>query len=174
MNVTLTNFDVLIRIWYHPGTGSQAIFLESLPVSPYTVYGTTFGGDKSCGNVISIDDHGSLSHIIQSFDYGTGSGVHGLAIGSNNDILYSADDSGNSLWRHSINSETGQVEFLDRIAAPTSGSDPRHITIHPNGKFAYVVFEKTNKLALYSIDTETNTLAYTKSFPLVPLGKPER
>ena len=140
-------------------------------MSPYTVYGATFGGNKSCGNVISVDDQGSLSRIIQSFDYEIGSGVHGLALGPNNDILYSADDSGNSLWTHSINSDTGQVEFLDRIAAPTHGSDPRHITVHPDGGFAYVVFEGTNKLALYRIDPNTKTLAYTKSFPLIPPGK---
>lgn len=120
---------------------------------------------------MSVNDHGSISGIIQSFDYGIGSGVHGLAFGPDNDVLYSADDSGNSLWTHSINSETGQVEFVDRIAAPTDGADPRHITVHPNGKFAYVIFEGTNKLALYRIDPQTKALVHTKLFPLIPSGK---
>ncbi|KAJ5684972.1 hypothetical protein N7536_007591 [Penicillium majusculum] len=144
---------------------------KTLPLEG-SFYGVTFGGKKSCGNVISVDHQGSLSRTTQSFDYQAGSGVHGLAIGSNNDFLYSADDSGNSLWTHSINSDTGKVEFLDRIAAPTRGSDPRHITVHPKGKFAYVIFEGTNKLALYIIDPKTKTLAYTRSFPLIPPGYP--
>ncbi|KAJ5964107.1 uncharacterized protein N7479_003983 [Penicillium vulpinum] len=156
----------------YPGIDSQAIFVQSLPVSPYTVYGVTFGGNRSCGNVMSVDHEGSLSRIIQSFDYQIGSGVHGLTIGPNHDVLYSADDSGNSLWAHSINSDTGQVEFLDRIAAPNYGSDPRHITVHPKGKFAYVVFEGTNKLVLYRIDPKDKTLASAKSFPLIPPGYP--
>lgn len=154
-----------------PGSGSQAIFVESSSLSPYMVYGATFGGNRSCGNVLSVDESGSISQIIQAFDYGPGSGVHGLALGPGNGILYSADDSGNAIWTHSVDPKTGQLEFLDRIAAPTFRSDPRHITVHPKGNYAYVIFEGTNKLALYTIDPDTKKLAYSKSFSLIPSGK---
>ncbi|KAJ5540410.1 hypothetical protein N7494_005486 [Penicillium frequentans] len=153
-------------------SGSQPIFVEGSSLFPYTVYGVTYGGNKSCGNVLSVDESGSLSQIIQAFDYGPSSGVHGLALGPGSEVLYSADDSGNAIWTHTVNPKNGQLQYLDRIVAPTSGSDPRHIAVHPKGKFAYVIFEGTNRLALYKIDPDTKRLAYSKSFSLLPNGYP--
>lgn len=115
-------------------------------------------------------DQDGLSDIIQAFDYGPGSGVHGLAFSPSGEMLYSADDTGNAVWAHRVDSRTGEMHFVDRLAAPASAADPRHIVVHPGGNFAYVVFEGTNRLAVYSIDSDGG-LAYANiSYPLIPPG----
>ena len=106
--------------------------------------------------------------MIQAFDYGPGSGIHGLALSPSGETIYSADDTGNAIWTHRVDSRTGEVHFVDRLAAPVPGADPRHIVVHPGGGFAYVVFEGTNRLALYSIGSDGG-LAYANiSYPLIP------
>lgn len=108
--------------------------------------------------------------MIQAFDYGPGSGIHGLALSPSGETIYSADDTGNAIWTHRVDSRTGEVHFVDRLAAPVPGADPRHIVVHPGGGFAYVVFEGTNRLAVYSIDFDGG-LAYANiSYPLIPPG----
>jgi carboxy-cis,cis-muconate cyclase len=154
------------------GTDStKAIFIAASSSPPYNAYGTPFGGDAYCGNVISVDSEGVLSEVIQNVTYSSTSGVHGLAFSPDNSYLYSADDSGNSVWAHKIDETTGTLEFVEQLEGPESGADPRHITVHPNGTYAYVVFEGANELAVYSIDQTTGKLAFTNTtYPLIETG----
>lgn len=149
--------------------------MTSLNTAPYTDYGSTFSGNSSCGQVTSVDQDGALQNTVQAVNYGPGSGVHGLAVSSNNAVLYSADDSGNAVWTHLIHPEQGNLAPVDRIPGPQSGSDPRHITVHPSGRHTYVLLEGTNKLAEYKINPVTGTLVPTNaSYPLVPGGTSNR
>lgn len=148
---------------------SKAIFVVAETVEPYAVYGTPFGGDAYCGAVMSVDSSGILSEVIQNYTYATSSGVHGMALNPANTYLYSADDTDNSLWTHSVDATTGELTLVSQISGPVSGADPRHIAIHPKGLYAYVILEGANELAVYSIDQTTHTLAFTNiTYPLIP------
>lgn len=104
--------------------------------------------------------------------YGSGSGVHGLALSADNKFVYSADDMGNAVWVHSIDTTSGEVVEVQYLAAP-DGADPRHMTVHPKGLFAYVVFEASSEIGVYSRDNTTGELTYTNTtYPLLPTGKP--
>lgn len=152
------------------GPGSQSIFLKASPKPPYRVYGASFGGAASCANVLSVDENGALSGVVQAIDYGPGSGVHGLAFGSSNEMLYSADDTGNAVWRHRVDTNTGLLQFMERMDAPVPGANPRHIVVHPHGGVAYVVFEGTNQLAVYTIKTGGKLVYTNMSYPLILSG----
>lgn len=148
---------------------SKAIFVMAQTVEPYAVYGSPFGSDASCGAVMSVNSNGVLSEVIQNYTYATSSGVHGMAFGPNDTYLYSADDTDNSLWTHSIDATTGELTLVSQISGPVSGADPRHIAVHPIGLYAYVILEGANELAVYSIDQTNHTLAFTNiTYPLIP------
>jgi carboxy-cis,cis-muconate cyclase len=90
-------------------SSSKAIFVVAETESPYAVYGTPFGGTADCGAVMSVDENGVLSELIQNYTYASTSGVHGMALNKANTFLYSADDSANTLWTHSVDSTTGEL-----------------------------------------------------------------
>jgi carboxy-cis,cis-muconate cyclase len=150
---------------------TTAIFITAASKPPYNAYGTPFFGNASCGNVISVTSHGVLSEVIQNYTYSPTSGVHGLAFNPDYSFLYSADDSGNAVWTHSVDEISGKLEFVEHLPGPQSGADPRHMVVHPNGSYAYVIFEGTNQVAVYNVAQKTQTLAFTNiSYPLIPSG----
>lgn len=96
--------------------------------------------------------------------------MHGVALSPNNDFIYSADDMGNAVWVHSLDSVTGTVEEVQYLAAANQ-SDPRHLTVHPNGDWVFVVYEAANSIAVYSRDPTTGELTFSDTtYSLLPSG----
>lgn len=135
--------------------------------SPYTVFGTPYG--NGCSSLaISVDDAGMLQGSFANATYDSAAGVHGSGMSPDNDFFYSADDMGNSVWTHSYDSSVGTVTELQHLVAPT-GSDPRHLTVHPNGQWVYVVYEASSEIAVYARDNSTGLLTDTNTtYPLLP------
>lgn len=140
---------------------------------PYAVYGVPFAGSNSgCGTVISVDEAGDFSGTLQNFTYSSTSGVHGVAMNTENTFLYSADDAANSLWTHSVDPSTGAVTLVDVKTGPSNKSDPRHVTVHPGGKYLYVLLEGSNEVAQYNIDQATGIPSFLNViYPLIPASK---
>jgi carboxy-cis,cis-muconate cyclase len=109
-----------------------------------------------------------MDEVVQNYTYFADvSGVHGTDFSPDSHYLYSADDTGNTLWTHLVNRTTGEVTFLAALAGPSSGSDPRHVTVHPNGKYLYVILEGVSQLAQYRIDQGTGVPTYDLAYPLI-------
>ncbi|KAH8678455.1 hypothetical protein BX600DRAFT_486219 [Xylariales sp. PMI_506] len=151
---------------------ATSIFIVADPNPPHDVYGTFFasvaGINAGCGSVFSVDDNGVLDQVIQNYTYFTNvSGVHGTAFSPDSRFLYSADDTGNTLWTHSINRTTREVTYLANLTSPSAGANPRHVTVHPKGKYLYVILEEASQLAQYTIDKRTGLPSYDVVYPLI-------
>ncbi|ROV86992.1 hypothetical protein VSDG_10090 [Cytospora chrysosperma] len=133
--------------------GTRGIFIIAADKPPYNVYADPFG---NCANVLSVDSTGTLEANLQNISYYPGSGVHGMAFDPTGDYIYAADDLGNSIWTYKVDNTTGLLTFVNVIAAPTAGADPRHATVHPGGAYLYVVLEGSNQVAQYNIDPTTH------------------
>ncbi|KAK0457320.1 Lactonase, 7-bladed beta-propeller-domain-containing protein [Desarmillaria tabescens] len=146
-------------------SSTRAIYITSSKVEPYTVYGVPFG---DCGTVIPAD----FSSITQNYTFTLGSsGVHGLALLPNSTYLYAADDSDNKIWTFGVDVATGELTDVATLAAPSEGNNPRHLTVHPNGEYLYVILEEANEVAQYSIDWQTHQPVYSNvSYSLLPPG----
>jgi carboxy-cis,cis-muconate cyclase len=152
-------------------SSSRAIFVTAASESPHAVYGTPFGGTADCGSVMSVDENGVLLEVIQNYTYKSTSGVHGMAMNQNNTFIYSADDSANTLWTHSVDSETGELTYVSSIDGPATGADPRHVAVHPEGQYLYVILEGANELAQYTIDQTTGIPSFQSvTYSLIPSG----
>jgi carboxy-cis,cis-muconate cyclase len=170
LNDTSLRFDTSILTGGNC-TSVHEIYVEASKAPPYSVYATPFGGDAQCGTVLSVLSNGTLSSVAQNYTYLTNSGVHGLAFSPNAAFVYSADDGANSVWTHSVDSTTGALTYVDRVAAPKTGADPRHATVHPGGEYLYVVYEGTSELAVYAINTTTGIPEFMNvTYPLLPAG----
>lgn len=109
--------------------------------------------------------------MVANLAYSNSSGVHGLDLSPNNDLVYSADDMGNAVWVHSYDGASQAAKEIQYLAAP-SGAHPRHLAAHPNGRWVYVVYEEANSLAVYKKDDTTGLLTDTNTtYPLLPSGK---
>lgn len=118
-----------------------------------------------------MGESGELEENFANATYDSAAGVHGTALSPNNDFIYSADDMGNAVWVHSYDKETGTIEEVQYLAA-ADGSDPRHVTVHPNGQWVYVVYEAANSIATYKRDTATGELTFTNTtYSILPSGK---
>ncbi|KAI3553892.1 hypothetical protein CABS02_05930 [Colletotrichum abscissum] len=148
---------------------SNANYITSSSASPYTVFGTPYGG--GCSSLaITVDDAGVLQEATANVTYDSAGGVHGTWMSPNNDFIYSADDMGNAVWAHSYDNTTGEVTEVQYLAA-AEGSNPRHLTVHPNGNWVYVVYEEANSIASYKRDTTTGKLTFTNTtYSLLPSG----
>jgi carboxy-cis,cis-muconate cyclase len=169
-NATDISHDVTI-----PAGGNctaTAIFVVADPNPPHAVYGTFFGSDAGCGTVFSVDDSGAMVEAIQNYTYFDSSAVHGTAFSPDSRFLYSADDSGNTVWTHSVDRTTGEVSFLANLTAPSSKAHPRHVAVHPNGKYLYVILEGSSQLGQYLVDENTGVPSFTNvTYPLLETGQ---
>lgn len=167
-NGTDLNYDTSIAISGNCST-TRGIFIIAANKAPYNVYADPFG---NCANVLGVDSTGTLNANLQNISYYSGSGVHGMAFDPTGDYIYAADDTANTIWTHKVDNTTGLLTYVSAIAAPTTGANPRHATVHPNGAYLYVILEESNEIAQYSIDPTTHIPQFTNViYSLLNAGK---
>ncbi|KAL8383447.1 hypothetical protein RB595_010579 [Gaeumannomyces hyphopodioides] len=151
--------------------GKTSAFVQASSLPPYRVYTAAWPGPEACGAALAVGPSGAVGRNTQSWRYLTASGVHGLAFGrrgDNDELIYSADLNGDSVWTHKVDGPTGVVTELARLPV-ANGSHPRHLAAHPNGTYLYVLMEAANRLTTYSLDPETGVpTAEESSYYLLP------
>ena len=147
-------------------TGSQP---QSVAVDPngkfaYVAnYGSTIGVNGLSAYTINPNT-GALSAIIGS-ESTTGSRPISVAVSPNGQFAYVANFASttgvNGLFAYTINQTTGALSAII-VSESTTGSQPRSVTVDPNGKFVYVVNSGSttgvNGLSAYTINTNTGAL----------------
>ncbi|KAJ8110815.1 hypothetical protein OPT61_g6434 [Boeremia exigua] len=147
----------------------SSIYIEALPVPPYTVYGFDYWGTPGCGQTMSVDDNGALKDVIQNYNYWPESGIHGSAFSKDHTLLYAADTLGNAIWTQPINKTTGALgKPIDIRVGPSEHADPRHVVLHTSGNALYAVMEGANEMGWYEIDNCTQFPVLRGLFPLLP------
>ncbi|KAJ4385605.1 hypothetical protein N0V93_010034 [Gnomoniopsis smithogilvyi] len=172
LSYSLANGTSLTNTAWVPAGGNctgSPIFQVADTNPPYAVYGCYNGANSGCGSVMSVDDTGALVETIQNYTNDADSAVHGTAISPGSKFLFSADDAGNQLWAHSIDSTTGEVTFISKMDGPSEGADPRHVAVHPNGTYLYVLLEGSSEVAQYTYDATTGVPTFSNvAFSLLP------
>jgi 6-phosphogluconolactonase len=86
--------------------------------------------------------------------------IHSATISADNKFLYVADLGTDKIYIYEFNASNGTL-----VPAKTSeisvsrGSGPRHFTLHPNGKFAYLSEELTSSVCALSVNKTTGALS---------------
>jgi carboxy-cis,cis-muconate cyclase len=152
--------------------GKTAVFNIPSSIPPYYVFTGGWPGPNSCGMALSTNDDGSLKEVAGSWLYANQSGIHGqgLLYSGNSSVLYSADATGDALWVHRV-PQSGIAEQVGKLQLPASGLRPRHLALHPNGEYAYVILEIQNELAVYKVQASGSTLQSIDGQSLIPEGE---
>lgn len=139
-------------------------------VSPGTIFGVAY--DSGCSGVaISVDSSGGLVSQIANLTYDTSAGIHGLAISPDSQYVYSADDMGGRVWAHSYDGQTTLNYSSVTTLQELDGTGARHLVVHPNGNWLYVIHESANEIGVYSRDATTGEITNTnETYSLLPDG----
>lgn len=138
--------------------------------SPWSIFGVAY--DSGCSGVaISVDSSGALVEQIANLTYDTSAGIHGLAISPDSSYVYSADDMGSRVWAHSYDGDaTLNYSSVTELQSLT-GAGARHLIVHPNGLWLYVIYESANEIGVYSRNTTTGEVTDTNTtYSLLPDG----
>jgi 6-phosphogluconolactonase len=85
---------------------------------------------------------------------------HCVFMDANNKHVYVPVLGADYVMQFKFDSSTGMLTPNDPPTVATkAGAGPRHFTIHPNGKWAYLITETTATIGTYSIDKDKGTFA---------------
>ena len=86
--------------------------------------------------------------------------IHSATISPDNRFLYVADLGTDKIYIYEFNADNGTLTPAKTPEVTVNrGSGPRHFTIHPNGKFAYLAEELTSTVCTFSLNKTTGALA---------------
>lgn len=156
-NGTDLRLDKVLQTTKRCGDNDRSAHIVTLQREPQTVYMASWPGRPGCGTVLSTLPNGTLSSVVQSFDYSSAAGIHGLALHPSDSYMYAADTTGDTLWTHVL-SNNGTVSKTQRTNVSSIGKGPRHVATHPNGLWLYTLFEGSNTISAFPIDTQTGYL----------------
>lgn len=138
-------------------------------------YGMGVGGPDQSVVAYSIRGDGGLSTPLASVALeGTGpnaarqerSHAHSITATVSGNIAIVADLGTDQLVSYRI-TDAGAFEPLNETSL-TPGAGPRHIALHPNGKFVFVMNELDSTIVSLSLDSTTGKLSVIDAQPAVP------
>lgn len=88
--------------------------------------------------------------------------VHATYLSADNKTLYVPDLGIDQVVIYRFDSNSGQLTKKSSTAV-SPGGGPRHIDIHPNGKFAYVMEELKGHVSVFTIDHSTGHLSHLQT-----------
>lgn len=96
--------------------------------------------------------------------------IHSATVSPDNRFVYVADLGSDRLYTYAIDAAKQRVTpAATPYTTVKSGSGPRHMVIHPNGRFAYLVEELTSSTASFSRNTKTGALTLLQdNVPTLP------
>lgn len=123
-------------------------------------------GNYSSGSlaVLPVKSNGSLDSAVQVIQHEGSSvnserqesaHVHATVLSKNNKTLYVPDLGMDMVMLYNFDSKTGKLKEMRIPSVATEpGAGPRHIDVHPNGKYAYLVEEMTGGISVYKIESD--------------------
>ena len=139
-----------------------------------------FAGNYSSGNlsVLPINKDGNLGNAAAVIQH-SGSGknqdrqekphVHCTIISPDNKWLYVPDLGIDKVMIYAFDENNGQLKPAGQpFAESTPGAGPRHLTFHPNGKYAYLVEELTGHVVAFQM--ENGRLQSIQRISTLPAG----
>ena len=96
---------------------------------------------------------------------------HGIAFDPANRFAFIADLGLDKVMVYRLDAARGVLAVNDPPSAPTRpAAGPRHLAVHPSGKFAWVINELDSTITGFSLDAATGALRETQVISTLPEG----
>lgn len=135
------------------------------------------GGNMACFRTNPDGSLGERTALVQFSDpvpdRKKKSNGHAVYTDSSNRFVYACDLGTDQVWIFAFDAEKGSLAPLSPPSAGTpAGTGPRHLAIHPDGKFVYVNNEYGMSVTVFSRDPGTGALAELQNISTLPEGSP--
>ena len=143
----------------HESGGKHPCYVAIDKTGKWVIVGNYSSGSLA---VLPVRSNGSLDsavHVIQHEGSSVNSErqeaphVHATVLNKNNKTLYVPDLGLDEVMLYNLDTKTGKLkEFDPPLVATEPGAGPRHLDIHPNGNYAYLMEELTGSVSVYKIE----------------------
>jgi 6-phosphogluconolactonase len=96
--------------------------------------------------------------------------AHCIVPDPTNKYVLAVDLGIDAILTYRVDERTGGITVVTPGAATKPGAGPRHLTFHPNGRFAYVVNELDSTLSAFTFDSARGALDEVQVTPASPGG----
>ena len=120
-------------------------------------------------SVSAIEKNGSIGSDLQWID--TVRGAHCVRLSFDNRFVFVPHLSNSSLYQYRFDADDGRLEPNNpaRLEFP-EGTGTRHLTIHPNGKWAYTSNELVSSVSALIYDAERGIYSEMQTLSTLPVG----
>jgi 6-phosphogluconolactonase len=99
--------------------------------------------------------------------------AHSVDFVSDDRLLLSCDLGNGRVYVYRHDARTGAIApHRPAFVGLEPGSGPRHLALHPSGRYVYVLTELSSTVAVFGWNAEAGTLVQRQTIPTVPLGTP--
>ena len=102
-------------------------------------------------------------------DRQAGPHAHCIVLDKSNDYALAVDLGLDKILIYKFDEKTGRL-LPNSSVEVSPGDGPRHLSFHPDGKFAYVINELSNTIIAFEFDKELGTLKQLQTVPTLPVG----
>jgi 6-phosphogluconolactonase len=101
--------------------------------------------------------------------------IHSAEVSKDNRFVYVSDLGTDKVYTYAIDTLNGKVNATGFFETPvTAGSGPRHLAIHPEGRWAYSAEELSSTVGIFEIESLTGALKLVRdTVPALPAGTKE-
>lgn len=168
----------LTELNHQPAGGHVTCYVAVDSKNKFTLVANYSGGSIAS---LPINPDGSLGKPVQVINLGSDDAEHRRSRGHS--IIFSPDerhvlvgDAGlDQIFVYNFDQKTGRLTPASTPAVPTGPKTaPRHVTFHPNGKWAYNNNEANFKVNSFDFDAATGTLKLRQTLTTLPEGVPAK
>jgi 6-phosphogluconolactonase len=151
----------LLQLNKQPSQGKHPCYITVDKNGKWVIVGNYSSGTVA---VYPVNKDGSLGNATDSVQHEGSSvnserqeaaHVHATVLNKNNKTLYVPDLGLDKVMIYNLDNKTGKLkEFRTPFVMTEPGAGPRHIDIHPNGKYAYLMEELTGAVSVYKIEKD--------------------
>jgi 6-phosphogluconolactonase len=161
----------------HESGGKHPCYVTIDKTGKWVIVGNYSSGSLA---VLPVRSTGSLDSAVQIVQHEgssvnserqEGPHVHATVLNKNNKTLYVPDLGLDEVMLYNLDTKTGRLKQFDPpFVATEPGAGPRHIDIHPNGKYAYLMEELTGSVSVYKIE-KNGYLSLLQNIHVSPDGR---
>jgi len=158
--------------------GSAPCFITSSENRKFVLVANYLGGNVS---VYPVDKDGKLGasvDLVQHTGFGPNKDrqeaahAHSITLDRNNRFAFAADLGIDRLMIYAFDEKTGKLKPNEAqpFYQTKPGAGPRHVSVHPNGRFLFLINELDLTISSLAYDEKLGTLKEIQTVPTLPAG----
>lgn len=154
-----------------PAQGNGPCHVSVSPQGNY-LYVSNYGSGNLA--VYAINADGQIGELIDTRQHKGAEGqkprMHSIIPSKDGKFIYASDLGIDQVATYQVDAKTGKLSEPVPHATVTKGDGPRHLTLHPNGNFAYSAGELHNVINSFAVNKKTGALTALERVSMLPEG----